>query len=38
VTTAGKPALIAAKVKKGDERLRLRDESGVPVWTGWRRG
>jgi hypothetical protein len=38
VTVAGKPALIAAEVKKGDETLRLRDETGVPVWTGWRRG
>jgi hypothetical protein len=38
VTMAGKPALIAAEVKKGDETLRLRDETGVPVWTGWRRG
>jgi hypothetical protein len=38
VTMAGKPALIAAEVKKGDETLRLRDETGVPMWTGWRRG
>jgi len=32
-----KPALIAAEVKKGDEILKLRDESGFPVWAGWRR-
>jgi hypothetical protein len=38
VTIAGKPALIAAEVKKGDATLRLRDEAGIPVWTGWRRG
>ena len=33
----GKPALIAAEVKKGDETLTLRDESGFPAWSGWRR-
>lgn len=33
----GKPAVIAAEVKKGDQILRLRDESGVPGWSGWRR-
>jgi hypothetical protein len=38
VTIAGKPALIAAEVKKGDATLRLRDETGIPVWAGWRRG
>lgn len=36
-TFAGKPAIIAAEVKKGDEVLKLRDESGFPVWAGWRR-
>ncbi|HEX5607453.1 MAG TPA: DNA-binding protein [Candidatus Binatia bacterium] len=36
-TFAGKPAIIAAEVKKGDETLKLRDESGFPVWAGWRR-
>lgn len=36
VTFAGKPAIIAAEVKKGDELLKLRDESGFPVWAGWR--
>jgi hypothetical protein len=38
ITFAGKPALIAAEVKKGDETLILRDGTGVPVWSGWRRG
>ena len=38
VTVHGKPALIAAKIKKGNEILRLRDESGVPAWSGWRKG
>ncbi len=37
VTFQGKPAIIAAEVKKGDEVLQLRDENGVPVWAGWRR-
>ena len=37
VTFAGKPAIIAAEVKKGDEVLRLRDDNGFPVWAGWRR-
>jgi hypothetical protein len=37
ITFQGKPALIAAEVKKGDEILKLRDENGVPLWSGWRR-
>jgi hypothetical protein len=36
-TFAGKPAIIAAEVKKGDEVLKLRDDNGYPVWSGWRR-
>jgi hypothetical protein len=36
-TFVGKPAIIAAEVKKGDEVLKLRDDSGFPVWSGWRR-
>jgi len=36
-TFAGKPALIAAELKKGEEVLKLRDEGGFPVWSGWRR-
>lgn len=36
-TFAGKPAIIAAEVKKGDEVLKLRDDNGFPVWSGWRR-
>jgi hypothetical protein len=31
----GKPAILAAEVKKGDNVLLLRDASGVPVWSGW---
>ena len=37
VTFGGKPAIIAAEVKKGDEVLKLRDENGFPMWSGWRR-
>ncbi len=37
VTMMGKPAIIAAEVKKGDNVLKLRDENGIPVWAGWRR-
>ena len=33
----GKPAIIAAEVKDGDEILGLRDENGFPAWSGWRR-
>jgi len=37
VSFEGKPAVIAAEVRKGDETLTLRDSSGFPVWSGWRR-
>ncbi|AJY71375.1 DNA-binding protein [Geobacter sulfurreducens] len=37
VTIAGKPVIIAEEVKKGDALLKLRDESGIPAWAGWRR-
>jgi hypothetical protein len=37
VTIDGKPAIIAAEVRKGGEVLKLRDENGVPVWAGWRK-
>lgn len=32
----GKPAIIAAEVKKGNATLELRGENGIPVWSGWR--
>jgi hypothetical protein len=32
------PAIIAAEVKKENEVLILRDENGLPLWSGWRRG
>jgi len=37
ITFEGKPAIIAAEVKRGDEVLKLRDENGFPVWAGWKR-
>jgi hypothetical protein len=37
VTSAGKPAIIAAEVKKGDAVLTLRDASGFPAWSAMRR-
>jgi hypothetical protein len=38
VTIDGKPAVIAAQVKKGNEILKLRDENGIPVWRRAGRG
>jgi len=37
ITFDGKPAIIAAEVRKGNEILTLRDANGFPVWSGWRR-
>ncbi len=34
ITYEGKPAIIAAEVKKGGQILKLRDAAGVPVWAG----
>ncbi len=34
----GEPVIIAAEIRKGDEILKLRDDSGYPAWAGWRRG
>ena len=34
VTTQGKPAIIAAEIKKGDQILKVRDENGIPAWSG----
>jgi len=36
-TFSGKPAIIAAELKKGDTTLVLRDVQGIPAWSGWRR-
>ncbi len=37
ITFEGKPAIVAAEVRKGDDILKLRDDAGVPFWAGWRR-
>ena len=37
VNFGGKPAIIAAEIRKGNAALMLRDSSGIPVWAGWRR-
>jgi hypothetical protein len=34
VTIGGKPVVIARQIKKGDDLLQLRDESGRPLWSG----
>ncbi len=34
VTYDGKPAIIAAAIKKGDQTLELRDAGGLPLWRG----
>jgi hypothetical protein len=36
ITLEGKPAIIAAEIRKGDDILALRDANGFPVWSGWR--
>lgn len=38
VTFEGKPAIIAAEVKKGGQSLQLRDDNGLPLWRGRGRG
>lgn len=37
ITYGGKPAIIAAEVKKGDEIVKLRDKNGYPLWSGSKR-
>ncbi len=33
-----KPAIIAREIRKGSETLKLRNQSGVPLWSrGWRK-
>ena len=34
ITFQGKPAIVAAEVRKGDKTLKLRDETGRPLWSG----
>jgi len=33
----GRPTIIAASIREGDNVLMLRDKDGVPIWAGWRR-
>lgn len=35
VTYEGRPAVVAAVIFKGDRVLKLRDDSGFPVWSPW---
>lgn len=37
ITFDGKAAIVAAEVTKGDETLTLRDQNGIPLWSGWKR-
>jgi len=32
LTLGGKPTIVAAEVHKGEKVLRLRDDSGAPLW------
>ena len=34
ITWEGKPVILAAEVKKGEQILKLRETSGAPVWSG----
>jgi hypothetical protein len=33
----GKQVIMAAQVKKGDRKLYLRDDDGIPYWCAWRK-
>jgi hypothetical protein len=33
ITFKGKPALIAAEIRKGEKTWKLRDVNGVPLWS-----
>ena len=37
ITWKGKPVILAAEVKKGDQVLKLREPNGTPVWSGHKR-
>jgi hypothetical protein len=34
ITWEGKPVILAAEIKKGNQVLKLRDPDGVPAWSG----
>jgi len=35
-TFQGKPSIMAAEVKKGDNIMKVRDEKGFPFWCCWK--
>jgi hypothetical protein len=37
ISLGGKPVIIAAQVKRGDQVLKLRDDAGLPLWRRGRR-
>jgi hypothetical protein len=37
ITYQDSPAVIASEIKKGDEKITLRDKNGYPVWSRSRR-
>ena len=37
VTISGKATIIAGEIRRGDSVLKLRDDAGIPIWSGWRR-
>jgi hypothetical protein len=37
LTIDDKAVLVARQIKKGDQTVTLRDESGRPLWSGGRR-
>jgi hypothetical protein len=37
VAISGKPTIIAGEIRRGDSILKLRDDAGMPIWSGWRR-
>lgn len=34
ITWEGKPVILAAEVKKGEQVLKLREPNGTPLWSG----
>lgn len=37
ITFDGKPAIIAAEIRRDHEMLTLRNANGIPVWSGWKK-
>ncbi|MDX1638678.1 MAG: hypothetical protein R3281_11960 [Balneolaceae bacterium] len=38
ITFNDEPAVVAARVTRGEMTLQLRDQDGFPAWRGWRKG